>query len=1043
MAGAAISASAAETPDTRPNVAPGSYQVDRYTVEQGLPHNKVLAVVQTRDGYLWIGTLAGLARFDGVRFTVFDRNNTPEMRNDAINALAEDRQDGSLWINTGECLLRYYRHQFERFDAPDGFPHPFGRLWPARSGGVWYSPRAGQLVLLRSGAARTWSLGPDQPVESLGRRVVQVEEDGTSLLVLTLGGMIRLEETGALTQLGPPVPTDKSCRHFLKQPGGTILLAAEEGLWRRDTAGWKLIEAVGFGEHQCPDRICRSRDGGLWIPWRTHLTWNDFAPARVARFREGQSEFLNLSQLSDCKLNDFLEDREGHLWIGTEAGLYQLRPQAVRVYARGDGLRSAFVKSLTQGPDGTIWLGTTAGVSGIKDGQVTNLPPVEPSNWGRAEGLLADRRGRVWYGVHYETVKAFDQGAWVPVGEVSPSKGWLRTLYEDRSGRIWAGSDLGVAWLDEVGETHQITQTLSHPDVRVIHQDRRGDLWFGTFGGGLNRWRDGKITSYSSGGGEYNNRAWCIHEDADGVFWVGSRDGLNQFVPLGLEQLRDATPEVRTSERFFTFTIRHGLRENLINNVQEDDFGYLWLSGVQGIYRISRDELNEVAAGRKTRVQVLAFGEAEGMLNSQCNGGVNQPSGCKDRAGRIWFPTAQGAAVIDPAAIRLNEVPPPVVIEQVKADDEVIYGDQATANARLPASSPGFQLASVNAQPGDRGVVSSNALLRLAAGRARVLEIRYTGNSFAAPRKMRFKFRLEGHDLDWRYDDHSRVAFYTNLRPGAYRFQVDACNNHGVWSEAPAEWSFVLAPHFWQTWAFTFLASVILIGAAAGLQAFRLHWQRRLLQLEHQQALADERTRIARDLHDDLGTALTGPALQFDVLRRVAHDGPGVTKLLVESATRVRRLAEHMREVVWAVNPRCDTVPSLAGFLEQQASLFRSGDGVCRLDFPEDIPALPLAGEARHQLALSVREALANVVRHAAATEVVLALRIEAGQLIVRIVDNGRGFCVEKRSGSGHGLLNLQERLKRIGGSFDCRSEPGRGTTIELRVPLSASPNHS
>jgi signal transduction histidine kinase/ligand-binding sensor domain-containing protein len=1008
-----------------------SYRVTRYTTEHGLPHNRVRALLQTRDGYLWVGTLAGLGRLDGVRFKVFDASNTPEMTSDdSINALAEDRQDGSLWVNTARGLLRYHQHRFERFEEAQGFPHPFGDLWPAHEGGLWYSPHPGQLVRLQNHTVKTWQLrrrwAVEGSLEVLGHRINHVQEDeGGGLLVLMYSGLFRFEPaTGALKALGPSAPTDTSYRHFIKLADGTLLVAAREGIWRQSGPAWELLETATPGDHRSPARIYPAGPGEFWIPWSSD------GPPRLARFKGGRSEFLDLSGLPDYPLAAFWQDHEGHLWLGTESGLCQLRPKAVQVYGREDGLRNDYVQSLTEGPDGTIWLGTAAGVSGVKEGQVTNLPPIAPPNWlGYAEGLLADRRGRVWYGAQRNAVAAFDQGAWASPTTCNPGLGWVRTLYEDRAGRIWVGLDRGVAWLDEAGVIREFPHPLSHPDVRVIHEDRRGDLWFGTYGGGLHRLHDGQITSYTTALGEYNNRAWWIHEDADGVFWVGSRNGLNRFVPPGVERPRDHGT-TGPPDRFFTYTTRHGLYENVVNNIQEDDYGYLWLSGLQGIYRVARPELNDVAAGRTPRVQVLAFGEADGMLNSQCNGGVNQPSGCKDREGRLWFPTARGAAMIDPRTIRRNDVPPPVVIEQVKADEEVIFGD----GVRPPP--PGSALASrASPSPVDQPSTLNH---QLSPGRARVLEIHYTANSFAAPQRMRFQYRLEGHDPDWRADaDNRRVAFYTNLRPGAYTFRVAACNNHGVWSATPAVFAFTLAPHLWQTWPFYLFCGALVIGLAAAVQAYRLHWQRRLLKLEQQHALADERTRIARDLHDDLGTALTGLALQVDVLRRTGHEGPALSERLAESAAGMRALAERMREVVWAVNPRCDTVSSLASFLEQQTGQFLKADGLrCRLDFPEDIPALPLDGETRHQLALAVREALANAVRHANAREIVLGLRIDGNQLLVRVADNGQGFRVSEGEAHGRGLANMRARLEKIGGQCACQSALGAGTTIELRVPL-------
>jgi signal transduction histidine kinase/ligand-binding sensor domain-containing protein len=1054
-----------------------TYHVTRYTTDQGLPHNTVRALLQTSDGYLWVGTLAGLARFDGLRFKVFDMSNTPEMINDAIDALAEDRHDGSLWINAGQRVLRYYRNRFERCDEQRGFPHAFGQLWPARQGGLWYSPHSGQLALLQNNTAQTWQLRPRRVSENGEEipafRIIQVEEeDGGSVLVLMYCGLFRfVPEANALTSLGLPYRSDMVYRHFVKQSDGTIFVAAQNGLWRGNANRWDLIEPVEPNNPQCPQKVLSSGNGDLWIQW------SDDGPPRVARFRSGHSEFLTMSNLPDYPMNQLLQDHERHLWIGTESGLCQLRPNAVRVYAREHGLRNDNVKSVAEGPDGTIWLGTAMGVSGIKDGQVTNLPAIASTDWGHPEVLLADRRGRVWSGAQLNSVAAFDRGAWTSPIPSDFGDSWVRFLYEDRSGQAWTGLDHGVAFLDEAGAVRSLPHRLSHRDVRVIHEDRRGDFWFGTYGGGLNRLHEGKITTYTTALGEYNNRTWWIHEDADGVFWVGTRNGLNRFVPPSPTPTSTHPPDrnldlnpnpARAAEKesgsgretkikskiqtdstlgvekesggtFFTFTTHHGLHENIINNIQEDGLGYLWLSGQQGLYRVSRRELNDVAAGRLGQAQVLAFGEADGMLNSQCNGGVTQPSGCKDRAGRIWFPTSRGVAMVDPQTVRPNDVPPPVVIEQLRADDEVVFGDRAEQLERSgleTSHSLGLPNPTVTTVP-DRTVST-----RIPAGRGRLLEIRYTANSFATPHRVRFKYQLDGHDPDWRNDDHNRrAAFYTQLRPGPYVFRVIACNNHGVWSQTPAEFAFTLAPHFWQTWVFYLGVGAVLMGLATAVQAYRLRWQRRLLKLEHQQALADERTRIARDLHDDLGTALTGLALRLDVLRRSPPGGSALIQRLAESAANIRELAEHMREVVWAVNPRCDTVSSLASFLEQQAEQFLKAEGLrCRLEFPEDIPTLPLDGEARHQLALGVREALANAIRHAAATEIILSLRVDTRQLIVQVSDNGRGFDVAAAQAGGRGLGNMHARMQKIGGQCQCRSIPGAGTVLELRVPLTPPP---
>jgi signal transduction histidine kinase len=275
------------------------------------------------------------------------------------------------------------------------------------------------------------------------------------------------------------------------------------------------------------------------------------------------------------------------------------------------------------------------------------------------------------------------------------------------------------------------------------------------------------------------------------------------------------------------------------------------------------------------------------------------------------------------------------------------------------------------------------------------------------------------------------------LPPGRYRFEVIASGRNGVWSPTPAGFAFSIAPRFWQVWPFYLLCGAAAIGLAAVALAYRLRWQRRLLEVEGQRALASERARIARDLHDDLGTALTGHALQLDVIRREAQALPRVSERLAQAATGMRDLAERLREVIWSANPRCDTVSSLASFLEQQAGQFLGTAGLrVRIDFPENIPALALNGMARHQLALGVREALSNIVRHAGATEAVLSLAIEDGWLIVGVADNGHGFKGGSAVEIGHGLANLRERFEQMGGTFECISAPGAGAKIRFRLAV-------
>ncbi len=1017
-----------------------AYGITHWTAENGLPENKIQALLQARNGYIWIGTLYGLARFDGVRFTIFDHSNTPEMSNDAIVGLAEDKVADTLWVQTAGELLRYEGHHFVR---EPGFPGSGQRLWPANQGGFWFVPRAGQLGLFRNGQAKVWDLFSEGWYHSIN----QLREDGPSaLLVMQFTGLFVFNPVnGSVTPFAQP-PEGTMTFDFLTDKDGSLLVTSDHGMWSLAGTNWSQLEVAYPDKGLRPSVIFKTPDGQLWTMWK------DSNHSRLAHFIDRKSVFIELERiLGEAIIDELMADREGNLWAVTYHGLYRIRPKAVRVYSRSEGLRNDDIQLVTAGSDGTIWLGTKQGISGIKQDQVFNLPAGSARGLAMGDGILNDGSGRLWTRSEANGMSFYEHGSWRAATRLQSQDdlGLFRGLFADREGRFWLAFQGGVRCLDRDGEVlFCATTQLSHPDVRFVHQDRQGDMWFGTFGGGLNRLHAGKINSYTTTKGDYNNRAWHIHEDKDGIFWVGSQNGLNRFVPPGHELAAPGSgkklriPDA-SNERFFTFTTQHGLRENVVNNIQEDDFGSLWLSGLHGIYRVSREELNKVAAGEKPEVQCVAYGEADGMLSSECNGGDDQPAGCKDAEGRIWFPTTKGVVVIDPRSIRQNDVLPLAVIETVVIDDEIVFGDRLTETIEEGSVSPH------GARIGEHAG-SPETELHLGPGRARGLQIRYTGNSFVAPERMRFKFRLEGFDRNWREADGSeRTAFYTNLRPRKYSFRVRACNNHGYWSVNDAVFAFSVAQHFYETWPFYVVCGLGVVGLAAAVQSYRLEWQRRVLKLEQASALATERARIARDLHDDLGTALTGLALEAEIGRQEQAEPSWLRFRLGEVAARSRSLADRMREVVWAISPRCDTIESLAGFLCQHTEQFTSAAGLrCRLHLPDHPEGISLHSLARHQLFLAVKEALTNVVKHARATCVELRIEVVAGTLRVVIGDDGCGLNGENESGevgnpkspNGHGLNNMRERLSALGGEFRLEPNGERGTRVVFIIPLAGQP---
>lgn len=972
-----------------------NYRVLRWTTEQGLPQNRISSLEQTRDGYLWIGTWWGLARFDGVRFVVFDKYNTPELVNDAINVLAED-SEGTLWIGTADGLVSYRDHRFRRALLPAGLDNQkIWRLAASFGGGVWVDTDSGLLRIRHNQFSKLWPLDS----ESTGR-VLSLQEGSNGWLEIVL--------QRAWLSLAPE--TDQWKTNYLESPVNPFW---SSGLLDRDSDRLRVCTPKGVAEVVrgatnvsfrqpelgWPDAtyLFHDRAGGLWIN------------AEGTGLFRWDGKTLNPVSLEESfpasSVHCMKEDLEGNLWAGTELGLVQLQPRRVRTYTKADGLTDDNVWSVCEGNEGTVWVGTDRGLSRIVNNRAEHLTHREDAHIGY-RGVWPASRGGVWVGANhgaqhfYEgTFEPYMKGDLLPDSLPIPCGG---TLYEDRSGRFWVGNGNGAYFVNE-GLLTKLSNEIAGPnpfEVRAIHEDRQGSFWFGTYGQGLVQWRDGNFKVFTTRDGLSNDRVWGIHEDGEGALWLATENGLTRF----------------KQQRGVPITSRHGLRENVVNWILEDNFGYFWLSGLRGIYRVSRAELNAVGDGRARELDCAAFTTADGMASSETNG-ERAPAGWKARDGRLWFPTTRGVVVIDPQAIHMNEVAPPVVIEQVidqLADgNPVIYGDGAATE--------------------DPSSESRNTRKGLSPGRARVLEFHYTASSFAAPERVRFKYRLQGYDQDWRRDDaNRRAAYYTNLRPGNYQFEVLACNNHGVWSEQPAVFAFSLAPHFWQTWPFYAATGTLVVLSGFAMHHQRVRGLRRIQRLERQRAVEQERSRIARDLHDDLGASLTGVALQLEAAQRQGRaEGPQLAALAGET----RSLAHELRELAWTTNPRCDNAGSLVAFISEQTERFCQAAGLeCRLSLPDTERSCAVPARVRHELLVILKESFANVAVHAGARRVKVSLAIHGEEARLVIEDDGRGFD-PTRPAAGSGLRNLRERVEKLGGSFVVGSQPGGGTSIAARLP--------
>ena len=476
--------------------------------------------------------------------------------------------------------------------------------------------------------------------------------------------------------------------------------------------------------------------------------------------------------------------------------------------------------------------------------------------------------------------------------------------------------------------------------------------------------------------------------------------------------------------RISTCTTQNGLVNNVICQILDDCHGHLWLGSYGGVFRIRKDELDRFADGRSQTVQSLSFTKADGLPSMECSGG-SQPSGCRSRDGRLWFPTVKGLAVVDPSKVRLNPLPPPVVIE------EAIVDEIAAPLVRLatePERSSGGLPNGLSMDPRklQMGPVKQS------------LEFRFTGLSLTAPQKVRFKYKLEGLGGDWVDAGTRRVAHYEYLPPGDYRFHVKACNNDGVWNEAGDMLALTVLPYFWQTGWFRASGAGLLIGLTA-LMAQQISTRRlqfKLQRAEQERALERERTRISRDIHDDLGARLTKIGMLTAQAERQFQAG-GSPPQLRDIALTAREMVEAMDATVWAVNPRNDTFNHLANYLVHYTDeFFRHSDVACQLDLPAELPDWPVSAEVRHNVFLVVKEAMNNVARHSAASEVRLELKLKGATLSIAVRDNGCGFDPSEPGRRGNGLRNMAQRLQQLGGHLRVDSAPGAGACIALELDL-------
>jgi ligand-binding sensor domain-containing protein/signal transduction histidine kinase len=995
--------SAPASPGGSARAGGGPYTIDVWETDEGLPQNSVIAMTQTRDGYLWLGTQSGLVRFDGIRFTEFEDPRAPELKGACVVLLFEDSRT-NLWIGTqAGGLVRVT--DGEVLSLPLGQGGADRRLVAGcedATGAVWFYSAGGELRRFDSSHTNLFVVDQGRPSS---RRPLVAEKAGP-VLVGTDARLFTVPAQPDLSVVALPVAQSVPLNKL------DLLLASERGGY------WRL--ANGQVQKWVADRLecnwgdypwgtapvsaaCEDREGNLLVgTLGAGVFWYD---------AQGKATALSNNEgLSDSFILSLQVDRERNLWIGTDGGgLNRVKRQVFTVL---EATRGLVVQSVNPDAFGGLWLGRSAigsnakGAGFWRDGTLQWFETSQNMVNATVRSVFVDRAQQVWAG----TLGGLYQ---LQAGRFRPAPGTaglnrlgaaISALHQDRNGRLWVGTQGGLACGE--GRTWRMFTTrdgLSSELVQAIADDAQGNLWIGTRGGGLNRLREGRFTVFrQAAGGLPGDDISSLLVDAEGVLWIGTfGNGLARW----------------HNGQWRRFAKADGLVSNSIGYLVEDGLGFLWLGSNAGLMRVPKQALNDFAQGTRAFIACRTYGKSDGLPTSECTSG-SQPGACRAPDGRLWFPTIKGLLSVNPAQLNPNTNPPPVKIESV-----LIEGQEQPLHALLRGPRAG---------------------LNVPAGREH-LEFRYTSLNLAAPERARFRYWLEGHEKLPTEANNIRSAHYSKLPPGSYTFHVTACNEDGVWNPTGSALAITVQPPFWRTWWFLGASAATLLGSIVAAVHFfsTQRLQRQLERLKHQEALEKERARIARDIHDQLGANLTQVALLSELVES-DKDFPKEVEAHAQQISRTARdTARALDEIVWAANPSNDTLDGLINYVCKHAQEYLAVAGLrYRLEVPTELPAAPIPPEVRHNIFLASKEAVTNVVRHAQASAVYVRLRLEPGQFSLEIEDNGRGLAGmdEQAAKARNGLRNMRKRMEDIGGQF--AMSPGRegGTLIRLSAPLAIAP---
>lgn len=960
------------------------YRSDLWTTENGLPQNTITSILQTKDGYIWFGTFGGLVRFDGIKFKIFNTINAPAIKSNRISALYEDK-NGTLWIGTQSGNLISYKDEiFTSVLEPPLTPRALiSMMCVEESGAIWILSGDGlrRFTADASGrfSAEKISL-PDEEIPHIGS--IDKDKSG-NIWISTAAALYRYENNSfQVFPFRDFFPKAKDKNGNLTASPVKIFIDGKNRIWLVSTSMLARFENGGFvpvlEKPEAYIGLVENIDGSFFLK----------SENKIYRFVDDKSQEVLIDEAENlARFRLMMTDREGNLWIGTTGnGLFKYKQQTARTYTKADGLTDNDAFFIFEDRDKNLWIGAD-NLYRFRDGKF------EIKANGNHISAFQSKDGTLWFTSQGGKISAYKNEVFT---DFSKESGIVsEVIFEDSRGAFYFETAEGL--LVVRGGKREIISPPNNPvnsnavntRIQTFLEDRDGSIWFGTVNG-ANRYKDGELTAFSSKDGLSNDNVRDIYQDRDGAIWFGTYGG-------GLNRFKDG--------RFFPITTREGMYEDIVSRIIVDEKDNFWMLGNRGVSVISRVALNDLADGKIKTIACASYGVADGMLNSEGNGG-HSPAGWLASDGKLWFPSINGVIVIDP---KFSDLPPPPVY----IEDVFLGGKQIDANPEI----------------------------EVAADKEN-LEIRYTGLNFTKPEQVKFKYKLEGFDKDWIEVGTRRVAYYTQLPAGTYRFLVTASTTNGIWNELPASKAIVvLSNPLWKKPWFILLVSLLLIIALVGfyrLRLFRLE-KNKLQQQRFSRQLIEsqeaERKRIAGELHDGLGQTLL-------IIKNRAFLGTKANNLAIaneqldEISASSGEAIDQAREIAYFLRPsqieRLGLTSAVKEMLEQVSES-------SEIDFEYEIDSLDgiFSPENEINFYRVLQESINNILKHSNASRAEIFVRQTLDKIQLSVQDNGTGFTNEtkNRDGkSGFGLLGIEERVRILNGKFSIKSEPEKGTKILVTI---------